>query len=224
MADGDYVRLQCVDCRLEFVPSSGRGRPRKRCTDCSPEQKAPPGAYVRRLERAAECMGCRAAFTAQHGLQQYCSARCRNAANNRQRQERSRDRSARQCRFCLASFIPQYGDYRKAYCSVECRTRMQWKRTGGSTHRRRAKKFGCHYEAVDRLRVFDRDGWRCQLCGKATPRRLLGRRVDLAPELDHVVPLAAGGAHSFENTQCACRRCNMAKGATARGQLHLPLN
>ena len=43
-----------------------------------------------------------------------------------------------------------------------------------------------------------------------------------APELDHIVPLALGGAHVPENVQDACRACNSAKGATDRGQIWLP--
>ncbi|WP_415869521.1 HNH endonuclease [Burkholderia ubonensis] len=36
-----------------------------------------------------------------------------------------------------------------------------------------------------------------------------------------MVPLAMGGAHLPENVQCACRKCNGEKGASARGQLWL---
>jgi 5-methylcytosine-specific restriction endonuclease McrA len=31
--------------------------------------------------------------------------------------------------------------------------------------------------------------------------------------VDHVVPLARGGEHSYANTQPACPPCNMSKGA-----------
>jgi 5-methylcytosine-specific restriction endonuclease McrA len=44
---------------------------------------------------------------------------------------------------------------------------------------------------------------------------------DDAPELDHIVPLACGGAHTYQNTQCTCRECNGRKGATILGQLRL---
>ena len=49
-----------------------------------------------------------------------------------------------------------------------------------------------------RRRCLDRDGWRCRACGKA------GRL-----ELDHVVPLQAGGAAmDASNLQALCRRCH----------------
>lgn len=79
------------------------------------------------------------------------------------------------------------------------------------------------YEPVNRLKVFARDGWRCQLCGVRTPKRLLGRQVPRAPELDHIVPMNAvsRGPHTYSNTQLACRACNVKKGARPLGQLRI---
>lgn len=58
------------------------------------------------------------------------------------------------------------------------------------------------------LSVFQRDGWRCRFCGIDTPESLRGTHEHNAPELDHIVPLARGGQHSYDNTQCLCRACN----------------
>lgn len=73
-------------------------------------------------------------------------------------------------------------------------------------------------EKVDPFKVFDRDGWRCHLCGGRTPKELRGTYKDRAPELDHIVPLSKGGEHSYANTACSCRKCNGAKGDTILGQ------
>jgi 5-methylcytosine-specific restriction endonuclease McrA len=78
---------------------------------------------------------------------------------------------------------------------------------------------GVAADRIDPIKVFERDRWRCQLCGCSTPERLRGQMVDHAPELDHIVPLARGGAHTWSNVQCACRRCNGEKADTPRGQL-----
>ena len=94
-----------------------------------------------------------------------------------------------------------------------------------NTHRKRARKNGCEFDpTVSAIKVFERDGWRCKLCGVKTPKRLRGSGEWDAPELDHVVPLSLGGGHVWGNVQCACRRCNIAKGATARGQLGLEIS
>lgn len=76
--------------------------------------------------------------------------------------------------------------------------------------RRRARKRRLTVETVYRKRVFERDGWLCQLC-----RRPLRRDVavphPLAPTLDHIIPLARGGEHSYRNVQAAHFICNSRK-------------
>ena len=53
-----------------------------------------------------------------------------------------------------------------------------------------------------RLRVFERDNWRCVLCGKA------GRL-----ECDHIKPLALGGdPWNPANLRTLCRGCHIERG------------
>jgi len=59
------------------------------------------------------------------------------------------------------------------------------------------------------------------MCGTKTPQRLRGTLNKKAPELDHIVPMSKGGAHSYMNTQCLCRACNGAKSNEVIGQLRL---
>jgi 5-methylcytosine-specific restriction endonuclease McrA len=76
----------------------------------------------------------------------------------------------------------------------------------------RAKKNGVDFERFDPFEIFERDGWRCYICGDPTPKELRGTRHPKAPELDHIVPISAGGPHTRENTACACKACNFEKG------------
>lgn len=74
-----------------------------------------------------------------------------------------------------------------------------------SVMRYRARKLAAHVEDVDPRIVYERDEGICGICGEA---------VDLAEfEVDHIVPLAAGGEHSYWNVQVAHLGCNRAKGA-----------
>lgn len=52
--------------------------------------------------------------------------------------------------------------------------------------------------------VFQRDGNRCQYCGKVLPHHLLN--------LDHVIPRNMGGKTSWENIVTSCIDCNSRKG------------
>lgn len=51
--------------------------------------------------------------------------------------------------------------------------------------------------------VYQRDGYRCQYCGRRFPMSLLS--------YDHVVPRAAGGRTDWTNIVTACRSCNTRK-------------
>jgi len=78
--------------------------------------------------------------------------------------------------------------------------------------RRRARMTGGTFENIDRNLVFKRDGGRCHLCGK---------RVEKAWHLDHIIPIALGGAHEYRNVAVACVHCNLSKNRKALGQLLL---
>lgn len=88
--------------------------------------------------------------------------------------------------------------------------RIRRKKSGG--HRRRATRFGADYETVDRLAVFERDGWVCGLCSEPVDAGL-SWPDPWSASLDHIVPISLGGAHTEANLQCAHLGCNLAKGA-----------
>lgn len=54
-----------------------------------------------------------------------------------------------------------------------------------------------------RTAVFERDAYRCQLCGTWT---------DLT--IDHIIPVARGGGDDLDNLQTLRRPCNSSKGAS----------
>lgn len=73
----------------------------------------------------------------------------------------------------------------------------------------RARKRGAHVEHVEPLVVLERDDGICGICGRdVDPRHF---------DIDHVIPLARGGEHSYRNVQVAHRRCNQRKGARLLG-------
>jgi 5-methylcytosine-specific restriction endonuclease McrA len=66
---------------------------------------------------------------------------------------------------------------------------------------------------LSRRGVFARDDFTCQYCGQ-TARDLT---------IDHVVPKRLGGATSWENLVCCCRRCNTKKGDKSLSQTGMKL-
>jgi len=138
------------------------------------------------------------------------------------------------CRCCGGTYL------RKTkwshFCSEQCRqiSREQAKeKAKRSDSRRRGKRIykakrramirAVAAESIDPIKVFERDGWACHICGKKTLKSKRGTSHERAPELEHIVALADGGTHSWSNVACSCRSCNIAKGAQSTGQLWLPM-
>lgn len=197
---------------VDYKPTGGR--PKTFCSDrCGDLHRNPPA------QAGQPCVVCQAPCT--NPIAVTCSEACRS--------ERARSESRlysiakhklieRRCRDCNKAFTPAYGEKRRTFCSQRCLERHGRRLNKG---RREARKRKVESERVDPLRVFARDGWRCQLCGIPTPRRLRGAHRPSSPELDHIVPISKGGPHTYANTQCACRACNSKKGDKVLGQLRL---
>ena len=86
----------------------------------------------------------------------------------------------------------------------------RWK-TRSWSHSHRAKKAGLFIEFVDLETVFVRDNWTCHVCGGAVDPALKDRDPLMA-SLDHIIPLSAGGPHSYENCATAHFKCNASRG------------
>lgn len=132
----------------------------------------------------------------------------------------------RRCRQCRRAFTPEYGDKRRSFCADTCLHRHHkraHKRRYGTTYRKKARVLGVAYEPVNKLKVFARDRWRCQLCTVRTPKRLIGTIDPRAPELDHIIPMnpTTRGSHTYANVQLACRGCNGLKADRPLGQLRI---
>lgn len=167
-----------------------------------------------------------------------CPARCklcesdkvaeRKAENDRvkaereeQRRLRREEREAKEAALLEAKkhVCPVCGKIttRPKYCSDQCRNKVLWK---NKDHRRRLKIQAAFVDDdISLEEVFRRDKGICHICGMACDWNdhawkgnvfITGR---LYPTIDHVVPLARGGEHSWENVRLAHLCCNSAKGA-----------
>jgi hypothetical protein len=62
-----------------------------------------------------------------------------------------------------------------------------------------------------RFDVFKRDGFQCQYCGAHPPTVIL--------HVDHIKPVALGGANHMDNYITACQPCNLGKSATSLAEI-----
>lgn len=141
----------------------------------------------------------------------------RKAQRTRELEQRRGRAVCKQCGGPFALRASGSGGWGKLYCGDICAKRAYSESPAGKAakrkHRaaRKAKERAATVEAFDPIAILERDGWRCQICGVQTPRKLRGTFKPNAPEVDHIVSLADGGAHAPWNVQCACRSCNLGK-------------
>ena len=185
----ELVTVRCKDCGTVFerrfdgiVFKNQHG-----CPECKRKQK-----QARRLEKAE--------------------------ARRQKEKDRRHKAEARQEQIALTfNVCPVCGKLtlRPKYCSDKCRSQAENKTRDA---RRRAKiKAAMVDRDITLAGLFRRDGGVCQLCGK--PCRLddyviqRGQKQcgDWYPSIDHIIPLAKGGRHSWENVQLAHRICNSRK-------------
>lgn len=207
----------CEHCGQEFTR---RKRPKDAARYCS---KACAGAARTALRIASEpqrhvrhCQRCNTLLAERR--RSYCPPCAKERAKEQCREWYYQSRGDVACPDCGVP-IPNDGSY--AHRCGPCRAKREAsvKRAGRSARKLRVRS--ATVERFDPFEVLERDKWRCHICGCKTPKRLRGTYEANAPELDHIVPLAAGGEHSRRNTACACRKCNIAKSDKPLGQMRL---
>lgn len=138
----------------------------------------------------------------------YCSDRCmKKAGRDSQSAVCSADgcdRPRRAKELCGTHYNASFfkGDQRKYDTPEKKRARDQ---------RRRAVVFDHDADLISRDRVGDRDGWVCGICRRDVDISLSWPDPN-SPSLDHVVPLARGGRHTYSNVRISHLTCNVKRG------------
>lgn len=216
----------CIVCGVEFKP---KGNDRTTC--CSREcgfkltHFRASGGRVSHSVYRVRCKACGVRGEARRGAHS-----CKDCIEQRNRQEPKHPDlgKVRSCKICAADYHVKSKYSPSMFCSKPCRNahkRMQpWyqEMQKQAKARRRARKKGAlKIERIGPRKVFERDDWRCGICNRKTLKSKRGLPHPRAPELDHIVALANGGSHTWDNVQCSCRECNGRKGASDYGQMLL---
>lgn len=99
------------------------------------------------------------------------------------------------CLVCGIAFLSRGASSR--YCSMDCRAKN------------RQRCFGLSW--LDRMALFDRDNWTCQICDEPVDF-LADPLTDWYPSLDHIIPRSKGGSDEIANLRTAHRWCNSVRG------------
>ena len=120
------------------------------------------------------------------------------------------------CRNCGREFCQMITGYNsKSYCSEKCQNR--YFNRGRSEKRYKKLMSRKHDNDISLEKLFKRDSGFCYLCGKECDWSDGEWHGDVFiagphyPSIDHVVSVAKGGTHTWENIKLACRECNWRK-------------
>jgi 5-methylcytosine-specific restriction endonuclease McrA len=97
------------------------------------------------------------------------------------------------------------------YCSDPCAKRNRRRRDKKARSLR--IKAGTKRETIDLAALAKRDGWHCHICRRKVTRKTWSH--------DHLIPLSAGGSHTWDNVALAHRVCNTKRGNKGAAQLIL---
>jgi len=206
MADAEY--RHCVRCGTPYTPKHKIAMYCGNACKVAAHRAARPDLDQQRRAKA-EAERLRAYTPAEPRLPIH-SAHVRGWKRKKDIYDARQAFSSKPCLTCASPVGYIMGGSPRIYCSEECRPVSDCERElrRGYKKARRAKTKGAHAENIKPSDIFDRDGWRCQMCGIQTPKSSRGTYRRNAPELDHVTPLSRGGTHTWQNLQCLCRPCN----------------
>jgi hypothetical protein len=107
------------------------------------------------------------------------------------------------CQRCGSAYVAVNARLKPRFCSVQCNSLAK-------KQARRARVRGNGAEPYSRTAVFVRDNWTCHLCGSLVEQG--AHHLDpKAPTIDHLTPIARGGADALSNVATAHRQCNSIK-------------
>ena len=196
------------------------------------------------------CVGCGSLFTARRGLRgryigrgKFCTPECKRVHKpitehevvqtrrllfratvrvNSPRQKLTTSLVAGPCCVCGELLVARQRTRHVLHCDG-CLAKAQRAVRKADRDRRKARQRGAFKTArVHRRKVFERDKWRCHICGDRIDKSLSVPDRGAAT-LDHIQPLAFGGEHSMHNIKAAHLSCNSARGHRGEFPFMLPL-
>lgn len=228
-----YIKI-CSECGEKFETFRDT---EKTCSHKCALERRKRSNRTQNVPVTKKCVVCGTLFNTFHSVQATCGD---DDCKNKYRKIRHAERNAksneikkierrfynashteeRTCSICGAFFYCLKEESRKT-CSSECSKEYARKKQKRH-HDKRLEKYNISEDRIDLKTLYKRDKGICYLCGKECDwndhewKDGIHYTGDNYPSRDHVVPLALGGEHIWENVRLAHMKCNMKKGVTTQ--------
>ncbi|SIQ57535.1 HNH endonuclease [Bacillus cereus] len=156
------------------------------------------------------CCHCNKEFTTTKSNKVYCSAECLYQSQlKKMEEERKRNivYIQKRCKECGKHFNTTRS--KTVYCSKGCSLKYNNRRKETTRRKRIIENGNVNWE-ISIERLLKRDGNACYLCGE-TVNVNIDTNDDYYPSIEHLIPIAKGGTHTWGNVKVAHRRCNSLK-------------
>lgn len=189
-------------------------RVRVRCTVCGETWET---SYHNLTTQYRGCALCREKKRSKTEKEKREEAERKLEERRRRREQRIAEKERRRSEREIPHYCPVCGGLttRPKYCSGKCMKKANW---STKEAKRREKITAAMVDKDITVRgLYRRDAGVCHICGgRCNPEDYTVRggafiAGDWYPSIDHVVPLAKGGSHSWDNVKLAHRRCNTLK-------------
>lgn len=195
----------CQMCKGTIPPALTRAAKycSSRCTKAAGKRHAGITKRVDLLPRTPICQFCSAPMPDARGFSaKYCSNRCAIWAENPTYTYEQRT-AAHRCVRCDVHFQPKRID--QAYCTPRCRQLT-------NAENRLKRMAALPRENFEDREIFERDQWRCRLCGEPIDPSLKKRSPKLGT-LDHIIPVsdASCPGHVKFNVAASHLGCNQGR-------------
>lgn len=147
----------------------------------------------------------------------YCGPNCRTAAAALRR-HMGKSSPLTPCEDCGLPCRPRAQARDQSLCN-RCRfVKKGRQRNIAMARRRHAENAG---DKITWQKLGDRDGWRCHICDGIVKQVAGAAKQPHGATIDHLVPVADDGRHTWDNVALAHRSCNVRRGAGGAVQLRL---
>jgi endogenous inhibitor of DNA gyrase (YacG/DUF329 family) len=198
-------KRNCANCFKYFFPVSTGGYNASYCRSCVNQMRKmhKKGIKIKDTLEPRECNWCLKFFMPRGNRSKCCRRNCQLMSNEYKRRTGLNERISVLIKCDCGKLIG--ARFRKCNdCAFNNRSKSMQRRLLAQ----RQGDAGIHWRVVG-----DRDDWLCHLCGEEVLKKAGTAYEPFGATVDHLIPIAKDGTHTWGNVALAHRHCNVVRGA-----------